>query len=380
MKHYPFLDLAAANSPYADSLAEAAARVISSGRYIGGPEVTDMEEMLASQVGTGSAIGVSNGLDALRMSLRALILTGRISPGDEAVFPANTCAATALAIADAGLIPVPADVEPDSLLLDAANLESKLTGRTKVVVPVHLYGRLCWSDDMATLVARHGLTVVEDCAQSIGAAGSVAGPGGGKRAGSIGHIAAFSFYPTKNIGAIGDAGAVTTSDPELEQAVRSLANYGTTRRNRFEYRGFNCRLDPIQAAMLKVKLPHTDSENAARRSVATVYDSNLNPTGLRLPPLPATPEECVWHQYVVRVSPGIRDNVRARLLDRGVETDIHYPVPVHMQPCFRGIASGPLPVVEEASASMISLPVGPPATPAGAAEIAGIINDIMQGR
>ncbi len=374
---YPFLDLRAENEPYLDELTRAAARVIASGRYIGGPEVERFESQLASLVGTDYAVGVSNGLDALRLTLRAMVELGMLSPGDEVILPANTFIASLLAIKDAGLTPVCADISPATLLLSPESVERLITPRTRAIMPVHLYGRVCWSAALADICRRHTLYIIEDCAQAIGATATYPGINATLPAGSIGHAAAFSFYPTKNVGALGDAGAVTTSSPEIARMVRTLANYGSTERNRYPYAGFNCRLDPIQAAMLSVKLAHVGEINRRRTLVARAYSRSITHPAVMLPPLPAEERECVWHQYVVQLPPQLRQPFRSALLADGVETDIHYPIPVHLQPCGAGSARTPLPHAEETARSIVSLPIGAPTTPAAAEEIARIIDHAL---
>ena len=255
-KRYPFLDLGTVNAEYADALKAAACRVIDSGRYVGGPENEAFEKELADATGTAFAIGVSNGLDALRLIFKAYIALGRLNPGDEVLVPANTYIASVLAITDSGLSPVFVEPDPTTLNLDTSLIEQAVTPHTRAILTVHLYGRACYDRAMAEAAHKHGLIIVEDNAQAIGADAEYRSPHGTTRTGSLGDAAAFSFYPTKNIGALGDAGAVTTSDPDLASAVRALANYGSTSRYHNVYEGYNCRLDPIQAAFLRAKLPH----------------------------------------------------------------------------------------------------------------------------
>lgn len=377
MNTFPFLDLSTANEPYMNELIEAATRVIRSGRYIGGAECESFEHALATMTRSKHAIGVSNGLDALRLIFRACIETGRMAPGDEVIVPANTYIASILAVSDAGLTPVVVEPDIDTMNLDSSLVESRITGRTKAILVVHLYGRICWDTTLADVAARHSLTVVEDVAQAIGAISPVKGVDGGDRAGAIGHAGAFSFYPTKNVGALGDAGAVTTCDSELAAAVRALANYGSDRRYHNIYRGFNCRLDPIQAAMLNVKLAHTDDENADRFARAMAYHRTIVNPGVIKPMMSGRVTDNVWHQYVVRVDADKRDAFRSRLAERGVETDIHYAVPPHCQPCYAGtLARGPLPVTERLAAEVVSLPIARGTTVKDASDIARIINEI----
>ena len=374
---YPFLDLAAANEPYADRLKAAACRVIDSGRYIGGEEVEAFESELAALTDTGCAVGVSCGYDALRLILRAWIEMGRLRPGDEVIVPAHTFIASVLAVTDASLVAVPVDADPLTMDLDSSLVEAALTPRTRAIMPVHLYGRVCWNAELASIASSHGLLVVEDCAQAIGARAVAPGISGSRHAGALGHAAAISFYPTKNIGALGDAGAVVTSDPLLEATVRALANYGSDSRYHNIFEGANCRLDPIQAAMLRVKLPHVAEENAARFARAMAYERTISRPGLVKPLMSASVTDCVWHQYVVRVDGCHRDLFRRRLLEAGVATDVHYPVPPHLQPCYVGrLARTPLPVAESICREAVSLPIAGALTVADAAAIARIINDL----
>ncbi len=367
MKKYKFLDLAEVNAPMMDALVEAATRVVRGGRYVGGPEVAELEQMLAESTSSPYAVAVSNGLDALRLIFRAYIELGAMQPGDEVIVPANTYIASILAVTDNGLVPAFVEPDNDTLNLDTSRIEAAVTPRTRAIMTVHLYGRTCHDTEMERVAATYGLKIVEDNAQAIGAADAA-----GRPAGSLGDAAAFSFYPTKNIGALGDAGAVTTADADLAAAVRALANYGCDRRYHNIYKGLNCRFDPIQAAMLKVKLPHIDEENARRHAVAAVYESQIvNPAVKK--PLYTDGKEMVWHQYVVRVAD--RDNFRAYLAENGVETDVHYPDPPHRQPCMAEYASLSLPVTERIAREVVSLPISACTSTADAAEIAAIIND-----
>ena len=331
------------NAPVRDALTEAAARVIASGRYIGGEENEAFERELAEYTGTAHAVGVANGLDALRLIFRAYIELGRLKPGDGVIIPANTYIATVLAVTDCGLRPVLVEPDDATMNLDTALIEQASTTDVRAVLPVHLYGRACHDSRLVETARRHDLIVVEDNAQAIGARSAF----DRRRTGSLGHAAAFSFYPTKNLGALGDAGAVTTDDAELAAAVRALANYGSDRRYHNIYRGLNSRLDPMQAALLRVKLP-------------------------LLTPLNTGGEDCVWHQYVVRSSR--RDELQAYMRQSGVATDIHYAVPPHLQPCYALLVHDPLPLTEHMAAEVLSLPVSACTSESDAAEIAEIIN------
>lgn len=369
---YPFLNLATVNAPYLDEIKQAVAHVLESGWYIGGPEVEGFERDLGAFIGAEHAIGVSNGLDALRLILRGYMELGRLKPGDEVIVNANTYIASVLAITDCGLRPVLAEPSPLTANLSAETIADALRhSNAKAVMLVHLYGRTAWDENIARIVADNNLLVVEDVAQAIGA--RYYGSRGELMAGAIGNAGAFSFYPTKNIGAMGDAGAVTTNDSELAQVIRALRNYGSDYRYHNIYAGLNCRLDPLQAAILRVKLPFTDKENRLRRDVARVYNTLIsNPEVSK--PLYVDDFSMVWHQYAVLVRD--RERFRSFLADRGVATDVNYPKAVHQQPCYATLApEGSLPVAEEYCRQVVSLPISSCTSVDDAAQIAAIINE-----
>lgn len=363
---YPFLDLSTINKPYMADIREAVSRVVGSGYYIGGREIDAFEHDLAFMTGTTHAIGVSNGLDALRLILRGLIEIGFMRPGDEIIVPSDTYIATVLAITDTGLSPIFVEPRLDSFNLDSALIEKAVTERTRAIMTVHLYGRVCYDDTMADIAHKYGLKIIEDNAQAIGATYA-----GSRMTGSLGDAAAFSFYPTKNIGAMGDAGAITTDDTELASAVRALRNYGTDYRYHNIYAGYNCRLDPLQAAILRIKLPTAIAIGIERNRLARIYDSHINHPAVAKP-LPSHEGNCVWHQYVVRVAD--RDAFRQYLTSQGVATDVNYPTPPHLQPCYRQFAHLHLPVAEKIAREVVSLPVSQCTSETDAAEIAEIIN------
>lgn len=362
---YPFLDLATVNAPYFEALTEAAQRVIRSGRYVGGEENERFESMLAQSAGVAHVVGVSNGLDALRLIFKAYVEMGRLAPGDAVIVPGNTYIASVLAVTDAGLTPVFVDADIRTLNMDTSLLEEAWSPKVRAVLTVHLYGRLCCDDRLKDFCRRHGLLLVEDAAQAIGA------ECGNYRAGSCGDAAAFSFYPTKNVGALGDAGAVLTNDAELVKLVHALANYGSDRRYHNIYKGYNCRLDPIQAAFVQVKLGDLDKENRRRRTLAAVYDSCIE-SDYVLKPAVDSPDGAVWHQYAV-LSP-CRDALRAYLDQNGVGTDINYPTPPHKQPCYSEYSDLRLPVSERIGAEVLSLPISACTSEDDAREISQIIN------
>lgn len=373
MTSIPFLDLKVLNLPYQDELCQAACRVISSGRYINGENVAEFEAKLAAFCQTDVAVAVSNGLDALRLTLRAYIELGQLKPGDEIIVPANTYIASVLAISDCDLKPVPVDASLLTMNLDTTLIESHITPHTRGIMPVHLYGSPCWDNVLSTVARKYGLIVVEDNAQAIGAAAATAGLNGTHATGSLGHAAATSFYPTKNLGALGDAGAVTTNDTKLANTIRALANYGADRRYHNVYHGCNCRMDEIQAAMLLVKLNHTVAENKRRATIAQLYSNYItNPLVTTPAILPGTVQ--VWHQYVILVADGQRDAMQRHLADNGIGTDIHYPTPPHRQPCYTQFANLNLPVADTIAAQALSLPIAH-ITPDQVATVAESINN-----
>lgn len=368
---YPFQDLSAVNKPYMAALQAAAARVVASGWYIGGPEVEGFETDLAASTGTAHAIGTSNGLDSIRLILRGYMSLGRLKQGDGVIVPSNTFFASVLAVTDCGLEPV--FVEPDMLThnIDPTLLDEALTPRTRAILTVHLYGRVSYGPELRDFALRHGLLLIEDNAQAIGAVSATAGKGGKFTTGALGDAAAFSFYPTKNVGALGDAGAVTTDDAELAGAIRCLRNYGSDHHYSYSREGLNCRLDPIQAAMLRVKLPEAAAEGRRRQQVADVYSSAIVNPAVTLPLNTGGPE-CVWHQYVLRVAD--RDGFRSYLSENGVETLIHYPIPPHKQPCYSRYGHLRLPRCERLASEVVSIPIAATSC-ADAREIAEIINN-----
>ncbi len=377
MIKYPFLDLGKVNEPYLYELKEAACRVIESGRFIGGEEVDALEQELSTLTHAPYAIGVSNGLDALRLILRGYIELGVMTHGDEVIVPANTYIASVLAVSDAGLTSVPVDIDPVTMNIDTSLIDKTITSRTRAVMPVHLYGRVAWDNTLVETAKKHNLKIIEDNAQALGARASLDGLHGSRMTGALGDAAGVSFYPTKNVGALGDAGAVLTHDRDLAIAVRALANYGSDRRYHNIYRGFNCRLDPIQAAMLRVKLRHLKEENAERFARALAYNNTIRRDDVILPEITSTVVDNVWHQYVIRVTEGKRALFRERLADKGVATDIHYAVPPHRQPCYADtLGQQSYPVAERLADEIVSLPIGTGTSVRDASDIGHIINSL----
>lgn len=348
----PFLDLAAVHAELRAELDAAALRVLHSERVLLGPELEAFEESWAAAVGARSAVGVGSGLDALSLGLRAL----GIGPGDEVLVPSHTFVATWLAVLHAGAVPVPVDVRSAAGDWDPDALEAAVTPRTRAVVPVHLYGHPVDLDAVLRVAGRHDLVVLDDAAQAHGARLD------DRPVGGLTHATAWSFYPGKNLGALGDGGAVTTGDPETARRLRSLRNYGSTEKYRHDEIGWNSRLDEVQAALLAVKLARLDEHNARREAVARRYDEGLAGLDLLLPErVPGTTP--VWHLYVVR-SPA-RDRLREHLAAHGVETLVHYPVPCHRQPAFAGtaLADEHLPMADRLAGEVLSLPMGPSLRP-----------------
>jgi dTDP-4-amino-4,6-dideoxygalactose transaminase len=344
----PFMDLSAAYHELKPEIDAAMSRVLDSGRYILGPEVEAFESEWASYCEAKHAVGLANGLDALTLALRAL----DIGPGDEVIVPSNTYIATWLAVTGVGATPVP--VEPDVAThnIDPSLIETAITSRTRALLPVHLYGQTADMDPILDIARRHGLRVIEDAAQAHGARYK------GKRIGAHGDIVCWSFYPGKNLGALGDAGAITTDDTALAERVTLLRNYGSRQKYVNEEAGVNSRLDPIQAAVLRVKLGVLDEWTERRRSVATAYTKGLAESCLILPHVPDWADSA-WHLYVVRTSD--RDRLQGRMTEAGIDTLIHYPTPPHMQKAYTNIKILPeaLPLACNLASEVLSLPMGP---------------------
>jgi dTDP-4-amino-4,6-dideoxygalactose transaminase len=307
----------------------------------------------------------------LRLILRAYKEMGNMRDGDEVIVPANTYVASVLAVSDNGLVPVLCDISEDTMNLDTSLLEPLITSRTRAIMPVHLYGTPCWDNTLVQIAREHDLLIIEDNAQAIGARSSIAGLNGTFITGGLGDAAGISFYPTKNLGALGDGGAVVTNDDKLAATVRALANYGSDRRYHNIYKGLNCRLDEIQAAMLRVKLRYLDQENKTRAAVARAYCQAISNPRVKVPVIFEDMVQ-IWHQYVIRVES--RDNFRAYLSDNGVGADIHYATPAHKQPCYANLKHGALPVTDRLADEVVSLPIAHPITPDDARAIAQVIN------
>jgi len=345
----PFLDLKSINAQYRDELIEACTRVIDSGWYITGNELTQFEKNFAKYCGTKHAIGVANGLEALILTLRAWKELGKIKAGDEVIVPSNTYIASILAISANDLIPVL--VEPDLTTYNLCPIKTKavITDKTSAILPVHLYGQLADMPALMDIAKQNNLLVLEDSAQSHGASID------GRKAGNWGDAGAFSFYPGKNLGALGDAGAVTTNDDELANTLRALRNYGSYEKYKNLFQGVNSRLDEIQAAMLNVKLPYLDEEIAYRRQVAQAYLEGIDNPYIILPN--QSGEAHVWHVFVIRCKQ--REALQQYLANRGIQTLIHYPIPPHKQLAYKDWNYLSYPISEQIHSQVLSLPMGP---------------------
>lgn len=344
----PFLDLRAAYLDLKSGIDAATARVLESGCYILGPEVDAFEAEWAAYCEAKHAVGLANGLDALSLALRAL----DIGAGDEVIVPSNTYIATWLAVSGVGAMPVPVEPDPITYNIDPSRIAAAITPRTRAIIPVHLYGQPADMDPILDIARAHRLRVIEDAAQAHGARYK------GKRIGAHGDIVCWSFYPGKNLGAMGDAGAVTTDDPVLAERVALLRNYGSRQKYVNEEAGTNSRLDPLQAAVLRVKLSVLDDWTARRKAIAAAYTEGLADSGLILPHVPDWADP-VWHLYVVRSTE--RDVLQARLTEAGIGTLIHYPIAPHMQKAYAGLGIAPdaLPYARQLAGEVLSLPIGP---------------------
>ncbi len=343
-----FLDLGACYQELKPEIDNAVARVMESGRYIFGPEVEEFEAEWAEYCEAKYAVGLGNGLDALILALRAL----SVGPGDEVIVPSNTYIATWLAVTAVGAKLVPVEPDPLSHNIDSTRIVAAITPRTKVLLPVHLYGQPANMDPILNLAQQYGIAVVEDAAQAHGARYK------GKRVGAHGDIVCWSFYPSKNLGALGDGGAITTDRADLADKIKLLRNYGSRVKYKNEVQGMNSRLDPIQAAVLRVKLKYLDEWTNRRRSIAELYTKELKDSCFSLPHVPNWADP-VWHLYVVRSIN--RDKAQQRLLTAGIETSIHYPIPPHMQQAYAGldVAVDTLPLATKLAGEVMSLPIGP---------------------
>lgn len=364
-KMIPFLDLQKINLLHQVEIEAKLLDVFRSGWYILGCENKAFESEFSEFIGSKHCVGVANGYDALRLIFRAYIQMGILKSGDEVLVPAHTYIASILAITENGLTPILIDAKKDTFQMDLHLIQEQITPKTKALLTVHLYGEVDYSIVMQDLVSKNNLLLIEDNAQAVGASHQ------GIKTGNIGHAAGFSFYPGKNLGALGDGGAVTTNDPELAQMVKILANYGSQKKYENQECGLNSRLDEIQAAVLRVKLPHIDQENQKRREIATRYLKEIKNDKIVLPANPTDPNQHVWHLFVIQTSN--RDDLQKFLSDHQVQTMIHYPIPPHKQACYAQWKDLQLPVTEEIHQTVLSLPISPVLT---AVEVDYIIQTI----
>lgn len=363
----PFLDLQAIYRASKPDIDAALLRVAESGWYLLGKELSDFELAYAAYCDVKHCAGVANGLDALRLALLAL----GVGPGDEVIVPSNTYIATWLAVSQCGARPVPVEPIEATYNLDPSRIEAAITPRTKVILPVHLYGQPADMDAIREIAIRHGLTVLDDCAQAHAAVYK------GRKVGSLADISAWSFYPGKNLGALGDGGAVTTDDSTLDEKVRMLRNYGSRVKYVNEVQGFNSRLDDIQAAVLAAKLRYLDTASAQRRSIAQRYLDGLDGLPLTLPYVPEWVDPA-WHLFVVRHE--ARDTLQTRLAEHGIGTLIHYPIPPHLQAAYveLGYAQGDFPIAERMNAEVLSLPLWPGMTDTQVARVIEVVRAVLE--
>jgi dTDP-4-amino-4,6-dideoxygalactose transaminase len=352
-----FLDLQKINALYAAELKQAVAEVIDSGWYLLGERVKQFESQLAQYIGTPNAIAVANGLDALRLILKGYIELGIMHEGDEVIVPANTYIATILAITDNRLNPVLVEPDITSFNLDITLIERNITPRTKAIMVVHLYGQVCWNQQLTALAQKYHLKIIEDNAQAIGAEWN------GIKTGNLGDAAGFSFYPGKNLGALGDSGAISTKDPALANTVRALSNYGSNTKYKNDYQGLNSRMDEMQAAFLSVKLKYLDAENQRRREIAQYFREHFKNPEIIIPAVAncAMPiihfKSHVWHLFVIRTPQ--RDKLQKQLTDQGIQTLIHYPIPPHKQLAYKQWNNLSFPITEQIHNEVLSLPISP---------------------
>jgi len=370
----PFLDLKQINAPYMGLLKDAAASVVESGWYIRGKYCEQFESEFAKYCGVKFGVGVGNGLDALTLMLKASMELDRLHEGDEILVPSNTYIATVLAVSAAGLTPVLVEPDPATFNIDPARLADACSEKTRGILVVHLYGRLCDMDAVCAFARERNLLVFEDCAQAHGAA-CACKDGISRRAGSFSSAAAFSFYPTKNLGALGDGGMVVTDDEELARIVRILSNYGSEKKYVNLFKGVNSRLDEMQAALLQAKLPHLDSWNERRREIAERYCREIQNDLVELPQIPQSREEHIWHVFTLMLrDQKSRDALQAYLNERGIGTLIYYPIPPHQQKAYAGELQGDYPLAESLSKRIISIPMSQVLNEDQVSEVIGAIN------
>ena len=362
-----FLDLQKINAQYNDELKKVASEIIDSGWYLLGSRVSTFESSLSKYIGSKHAIACANGLDALRLIFRAYIEMGIMQEGDEVIVPANTYIASILAITDNRLKPVLVEPNEASFNLDIDKVEEAITERTKAILLVHLYGQACFDGELKDITNKHNLKIVEDNAQAIGAKVS------NLKTGNLGDASGFSFYPGKNLGALGDSGAITTNDDELARIARAIGNYGSEVKYQNEFSGLNSRMDEIQAGFLSVKLKYIDKENTIRREIAKYYRENIKNSKILLPKVVSGDESShVWHLFVIRTNE--RERFQNYLMDNGVQTLVHYPIPPHKQKCYTDMNSQTFLITEKIHDEVISLPISPVMSNEEVSEIVDLIN------
>ena len=373
----PFLSLKDVTALHGAEINEAVSRVVNGGWYLQGKENEMFEQHYAEFIGTKYCVGCANGLDALIWIFRAYIELGVMQLGDEVIVPANTYIATILAITENGLKPILVEPKLNTLELDDDRIEEVITPRTKAIALVHLYGRNAYTEKIGELCKKYNLKLIEDNAQAHGCYANINDNINGnyqRRTGSIGDAAGHSFYPGKNLGALGDGGAVTTNDEELAKAIRALANYGSQKKYVFKYTGRNSRLDEIQAAVLDVKLKYLEEDNQHRKDIAHYYYEHINNPLITLPDL-LPDEHNAYHLFPILVGEGKRDALHDNLEQNGVGTVIHYPIPPHKQECYKEWSSISLPITEQIAAQELSLPIGPTITLEEVNEVVNLINN-----
>ncbi|WP_017305985.1 DegT/DnrJ/EryC1/StrS family aminotransferase [Spirulina subsalsa] len=370
MNNIPPLDLTRQYQQIDSEVSTQVLEILRSGRYIGGATVSDFEQAFAQYTGTQYAVGCNSGTDALYLALRVL----NIGAGDEVITSPFTFIATAEVISLVGAKPVFVDIDPESYNLDVSQVEAAITERTKAIIPVHLFGRPVVMDALMAIAQRHNLLVIEDCAQATGAEWQ------GQKVGSIGHLGCFSFFPTKNLGACGDGGAITTNDPNLAAQLRMLREHGSKERYIHELIGVNSRLDALQAAILTIKLSHLDQWNEGRSRVAERYHQLLSP--LDTLALPSNPDQgkAVWNQYSIRILTGERDNIRAKLAEQGISSMIYYPIPLHQQPVYQHLNYPPdsFPHSEQVARQILALPMFPELSPSEQERVANTLQSLVR--
>ncbi|MFL9844354.1 DegT/DnrJ/EryC1/StrS family aminotransferase [Flavobacterium rhizosphaerae] len=361
-----FLDLKKMNLAHREAIEARLLKTFRSGWYLLGQEVKQFEQNLSQYIATKHIIGVANGLDALRLIFKGYTALGFMQPGDEVIVPANTYIASVLAVTDNNLTPVFVEPETATFNIDIAKIEDAITKKTKAIMVVHLYGQAVFSEQLKALTEKYNLKIIEDNAQAIGAEWN------GIKTGNLGDASGFSFYPGKNLGALGDGGAVSTNDDDLAEVVRALANYGSEEKYVNKYKGLNSRLDEIQAAVLDEKLKHLDAENSRRREIANYYSQNIKNAVIKLPQAPQDEKAHVWHLFVIRTPQ--RDRLQQYLTDNGIQTLIHYPIPPYKQQAYAIYNHLSFPITEVIHNEVLSLPISPVLTDEEVKTIVDVLN------